>query len=119
MKPPCTEVQSEGAPNETAGKGQTGGEAGSPHKEQSDKGLQALPETSILGQQADNAPKEELKVIAEGENVGGKRPQSEIAPNENKTTNKSNNPKIKQPGRWLQDEHERFVEGMIHILTVI
>jgi len=38
----------------------------------------------------------------------------------NKERNKSGkilNPKIKQPGRWQQDEHERFVKGIILLVT--
>jgi len=104
MNPPCDE----GVLNEEKPKMET--EADTKPKEVEVSQVSPLNPVISLTQQ--QVVKSSDQVASEKDKISGKRSQNG---NEMKA---GSNPKIKQPGRWMDDEHERFVTGNISLLDV-
>lgn len=118
MKSVGIEGQGGVAPDTTAGRSlQVTSELASPLGEQNIRSLQTppgVPETSVLEQPSIKLCTDQPKTTSEENKIGGKRPANETESN----TNKATNAKIKQPGRWLQDEHDRFIKGISYYLLL-
>lgn len=103
MKPPCSEQLN---PVQSNAEHQGPRDAEPSSKSEAQKVVPQM-DAEILREQVVNERSDKVKETSEKGEMGGKRDQSEGEPK----ISKGNNPKIKQPGKWMQDEHERFVKG--------
>jgi SHAQKYF class myb-like DNA-binding protein len=73
---------------------------------------QMFPPNPVIPSTQQQVVKSSDQVTSEKDKISGKRSQNESE------VKVGSNPKIKQPGRWMDDEHERFITGNILLLNI-